>query len=98
MRFLVKAEVFESVVREDDVSRTHHAFAKKVKQIRESGKLLDGGIFADGRGGVFILDVDSARELMSLLAPELVEYCRVETRPLVTFDDLADLFKRQAGA
>ena len=98
MRFFVKAEVFESIMRDDDISRTRHAFAKKVKQIRESGKLLEGGVLADGRGGVFIVNVDSERELMGMLAPEIVDHCHVETRPLASFDDLLELFKRQGAA
>ncbi len=98
MRFFVKAEVFESIVRDDDIARARHAFAKKVKQIRESGKLVEGGVLADGRGGVFILDVESERELLGLIAPEMVDHCRVETHPLVSFDDLIELFKRQAAA
>lgn len=97
MRYFVKATAFDTVVRDDDIARTRHAFGAKVRQIKESGKMVEGGVLADGRGGVFIFDVDSHQELMGLLAPQLVDHFNVECHPLVSFEDLMDLFKRQGA-
>ncbi len=95
MRFFVKATAFDTIVRDDDIARTRHAFSAKIRQMKESGKLVEGGVFADDRGGVFIFDVDSHQELLSLLGPQLLDHFNVECHPLVSFEDLMELFKRQ---
>jgi hypothetical protein len=95
MRFFVKAEAFESIVRYEDIKVAREDFAKQLHHIHESGKLVAGGIYADGRGGVFILSVDSAQELFHLLMPGIIEHFRIESRPLVTFDDLFSIFAEQ---
>ena len=97
MRVLVKAEAFETITRNDEIMALRAAFASKIQQIRGSGKLVEGGIFADDRGGAFILDVASHTELFDLLAPEIVDAMRVECRPLVSFDDLFDMFSKHGA-
>lgn len=95
MRFFVKVSAFDSIVRDDDIRKTRRAFREKAEQIRESGKLVEGGAMADGRGGVFILEVGSHSELLSLLAPQIVDHFEVDCHPLVSFDELMELFARQ---
>lgn len=58
---------------------------------------MDGAVFADARGGYFILDIDSAQEYQELLG-DVVDLARVESHPLVSFEDLAAFFEKQASA
>lgn len=97
MRYFVRATVFESIVRDEDVAIVRERFASQLKKIRESGKLTEGGIFADGRGGIFILDVSSAVEVFDLLGTAIVDHFNVETHPLITFDELMEFFSRDTA-
>jgi hypothetical protein len=92
MRFFVKAEAFESIIHNEDIKSARADFARQLHHIHESGKMIAGGIFADGRGGVFILTVDSAQDLFHLLLPGIIERFHIESRPLVTIDDLLSAF------
>ena len=92
MRFFVKVEAFESIIRNEDIKLARADFARQLHHIHESGKMAAGGIFADGRGGVFIISADSAQDLFHLLLPGIIDHFHIESRPLITVDDLLSAF------
>ncbi len=95
MRFLITMKAFESITREEDVAVTRYSFAKQVTKLRDAGKLADGGIFADGRAGFLLVDVDSPNEMMHMLGGRILDHFRVESHPVVPFDELFELFKEE---
>lgn len=87
MRFLVTATAYETIVTPDAIQRLRETFLAKVREIRRSGKLIEGGHFVTDRAGFFLLDVARAEELFELLIP-LQDFCRVEARMVQSFDEL----------
>jgi len=87
MRFLVTATAFETIVTPEAIRRLREVFVKKVRQISGSGKLVEGGHIVARRSGFFLLDVDSADELMELLLP-LHDVCRIEAHVVESFEEL----------
>ena len=53
MKFLVTTEVFETIHKEEDLKRQSELIASEIKKIINSGKLVNGGQFADRRGLFF---------------------------------------------
>jgi muconolactone delta-isomerase len=86
MRFLVTATALETIVTPEAVRRLREVFLKKVRQMSESGKLVEGGHIVARRAGYFLLDVDSAEELMDLLVP-LHDFCRIEADVVESFEE-----------
>ena len=60
----------------------------------ESGKLVDGGQFADSRGHFFLIDVENEKEIIELLNRGLLDSCYVESHAIVSFKDLFKFFER----
>jgi hypothetical protein len=56
----------------------------------ESGKLVEGGQFADSRGHFFLIDVENEKELNR----GLLDSCYIESHPVVSFKDLFDFFEK----
>ena len=94
MRMLIIAQVFESIHKEDEVARLQKALGGQFGKIMESGKVESSGIFADGRGGFFVVNVDSAEEVMGLLGDTILDRMNVETHPVVQMDTLMEWFKK----
>ena len=81
MRILITFEVFDTVKGADDVKQAREAAGKQIQQIQNSGKLVEGGMFGDRRGGFLLLDIDKAVDLYELFGP-LLDSCRVESHPI----------------
>jgi hypothetical protein len=94
MKFLVTTEVFETIHKEEDLKRQADLITSQIKTIKNSGKLVSGGQFADKRGHFFVLDVENEIELMELLSRNILDSCKVESHPLVSFEDLFAFFER----
>ena len=92
MRFHVTIISFDSIHGEAAVQETRQLVGKKIQEIQQSGKLVSGGAFIDARGGYFVVDVDSATELLKLLSP-LHDVCHIETHPVMSFEDLGAFFQ-----
>lgn len=92
MRFHVTITSFEGITGDAEVQALRHMIGSKIQQIQQSGKLVDGGSFADRRSGYFVLDVGSATELFTLLVP-LHDFCHIETHPVVSFETLGAFFQ-----
>ncbi|MCX7016023.1 MAG: hypothetical protein NTW86_26280 [Candidatus Sumerlaeota bacterium] len=93
MRFLTTVIAFDSITGDKEIAALRQLFIKKIKAIRDSGKLIEGGAFVDARGGFLLLDVDSAAELQELLAP-LHDVAHIQARAINMFDDLGKLLKK----
>jgi hypothetical protein len=94
MRFLVTTEVFETIHKEEDLKRQAELITSQIKTIMNSGKLVNGGQFGDRRGHFFIINVANELELLELLGRNILDSCKVESLPIVSFEDLFAFFER----
>ena len=92
MKFNVKFEVFESLFKDDDVTKARERAGKAIGQIQSSGKLVDGGMFADGRSGYLLIEINQAKELMELLAP-FIDFVNIESHPVYSMEELKAFFE-----
>ena len=96
MRFHISVELRPTITRPEEVLAVRHAIGRQIAKISASGKMIDGGIYADARGGFFILDIDSPVEIMQLMAPAAHDYCSITCHPLATFEELGQVFEMLA--
>ena len=61
-------------------------------RIQKSGKVKESGVYADERGGFFIIDVDTPEELVGLVAP-ILDVVGITSHPIVSLDTLQKLFQ-----
>ena len=93
MQFFVGFEAFDTITGEA-VPRLRQEAGERIPRIVASGKVVASGIFVDQRGGFFVLDVDSAEELMDLISPTMVDNFHVTTHPLVSLEKLGEFFQK----
>ncbi len=93
MRFLVTTKVFETIQNAADLKRQAELVDEQIKRIMDSGKLVEGGQFADSRGHFFLIDVENEKEMLQLLNRGLLDSCYIESHPIVSFKDLFDFFE-----
>ena len=60
----------------------------------DSGKLVEGGQFADSRGHFFLIDVENEKEMLQLLNRGLLDSCYIESHPVVSFKIFSTSLKR----
>jgi hypothetical protein len=60
--------------------------------IMKSSKVTGSGIYADERGGFFIIDIDSPEELLTLIAP-FIDVISINSHPIVSMETLQKLFQ-----
>jgi uncharacterized protein YciI len=87
----------ETITDREKVMEVRQVGGKQLQEFMQSGKVRASGIFADARGGFFVLEVDSAEEVFDLFAPVL-DYIRIETHPLTTVEKLGEFLERDAMA
>jgi hypothetical protein len=75
MRFLVTTKVFETIRSASDLKRQAELVDAQIKRIMESGKLVEGGQFADSRGHFFLIDVENEKDMLQLLNRGLLDSC-----------------------
>ncbi len=92
MRFIVNFELFENITSQEDVAHARQIAGKQLQHIQSSGKLVEGGMFGDKRGGFFILDLDKAADLYDLLG-SMMDMCRIQCHPVLSFQELGEFFK-----
>ncbi len=93
MRFFIKFEMFETLTSESDVNRVRGGVGRQIQQVQNSGKLVEGGMFGDKRGGFLVLDIDKSSDLYELLGGIILDNCYVESHPVVSFKELMEFFK-----
>jgi hypothetical protein len=66
-----------------------------INAIMKSGKVKESGLYADERGGFFIIDIDSSEELIRLLVP-IIDFVAITSHPILSIDALPKLFQEMA--
>jgi hypothetical protein len=94
MRFFVKFEVFETVTGDAEVKRIREAAGSQIQKAQNSGKLVEGGMFGDKRGGFLLLDLDKSSDLYELLGGAILDNCQIESHPVLSFEELTEFFKK----
>jgi hypothetical protein len=93
MLMMVQFEAFDTIVGERAIDSLRKGAGKQIEVIAKSGKLKMGGIYATKRGGFLVLDVANGREIMDLLGAPIGDHFRIESIPLVSFEELAEFYK-----
>ena len=88
MRFLLTARAFETTHSKEDVRKLRENVGKGYGRIKESGKLVESGVFGDQRGGFFLVDVNTAAEIHEVLGPEFLDNFTIEAHPIAAWDEL----------
>ena len=84
--------VYESITERDAIPRLRKIAGEMVQRVGASGKAESVGIFPGKRGGYFVLNVDSAEELMELVG-DAHEVFDVSWSPVVSPETLGDFFE-----
>jgi hypothetical protein len=70
-------------------------FVEQINVIMKSGKVKESGLYADERGGFFVIDIDTPEELIRLLAP-ILDGISVTSHPILPVDSLQKLLQEIA--
>ena len=97
MQIFTKYVTQETITDREKVMEVRQVGSRALQQIMQSGKVRASGVFADSRGGFFVLEVDSSEEVFDLFAP-ILDYIRIETHPLTTVEKLQEFLERDATA
>jgi uncharacterized protein YciI len=95
VQIFTKYDTQETITDREKVMEVRQVGGKQLQEILQSGKVRASGVFADTRGGFFVLDVESAEEVFDLFSPVL-DYIRIETHPLTTVEKLGEFLERDA--
>ncbi len=68
-------------------------FMEQIDAIMKSGKVKYSGIYADERGGFFIIEIDSPEELKRFTLP-INDVSKITTHPIVPLEVIAQLFQK----
>jgi hypothetical protein len=93
MQLYVQFTVFEHLTGKDTVAHLRYVVGEQLGTIKQSGKLVSGGIFADARGGYMVLNINDSTELGTLLGGAFIDHFNIVSHPLMTFDQLGEFFK-----
>ncbi len=97
MRFIVRIPELDSALYESDGRESHEELFHLVGKLFRSGKLVDGGLLADDRGGFLLMEADSCSEHEALLKATFdSSRYHVESHPILSLSNLKDLFKNLA--
>ena len=85
MKLYVGFEIFDTVIRPDDVNRAIDTFTEAMNKLSDT--IESGGVFAGKRGGYMVLNLATEDEAFHALA-ELVDFGTFEIQPLASFETL----------
>jgi len=94
MRFIVRIPELDSTLYGDDSRRSPGELLQVLRDLRDSGTLLEGGLLADDRGGFLLMEADSCSQLDSVLrsAFDPSRYT-VESHPILPLENLVALLE-----
>ncbi len=95
MKFLVTWKVFDSFTGEA-ARQIRVGIGPGMQQLLASPKIKDFGLFGGVRGGYFILEVDTAEEILGTLGPEILDSGSIEVYPIATPQAVGALFGQWA--
>jgi len=75
-----------------DAPTVHKISMDTLNAILKSSKVTGSGIYADERGGFFIIDIDSPEELLTLIGP-IIDVISITSHPIVSLETLQKLFQ-----
>jgi len=93
MRIFANFEVYRTITDKDAIPRLRQIAGETVQRIMGSEKVENAGIFPGKRGGYFVLNVDSAEELMELIGNGH-EIFNVTWNPVVSPETLGEFFQQ----
>ena len=93
MRIFANFEAYSSITDRDAIPRLRQIAGEMVQRLMGSGKVESAGVFPGKRGGYFVLNVDTAEELMELVG-DAHEVFEVKWNPVVSPEALGDFFQQ----
>jgi hypothetical protein len=75
-----------------DAPAIQKSFIEQIDVIMKSGKVKDSGLYADERGGFFVIDVNTPEELLRLFAP-ILDAISVNAHPIISVELLPKLLQ-----
>jgi hypothetical protein len=94
VELFVEIEVFETIVKDEEIKRVRERFGAQLNKIMASGKLVASGFFAEKRGGFLILNVNSNEDVVELLGV-LIESFRIKVHPVMPLEKVLELFTKE---
>lgn len=94
MKFHLEFRIFETITSRDAVLETRAALENRVKVLTKSGKLLDGGIYADWRGGYMIIEANTGAELLDCVGEDLADRAHMDAHPILSFQEIGEYFAK----
>jgi len=91
VQLFIELEVFNTVIKDEDIRQVRNVFGKQMQMMMDSGKMVANGFFAGKRGGYIILNADSTEEVVKLLGI-MIEYFRFKVHPVMPLDKVPELF------
>ena len=91
MQLFIELEVFDTVVKDEDIRHVRNVFGKQMQKITASGKMDANGFFTEKRGGYMILNINSAEEVAELLGP-MLEFFHFKVHPVMPLEKVPELF------
>ena len=95
MRFIVRIPELDSALYDDSGKVSHLDLFRILGKLENSGKLIEGGLLADDRGGFLLMEADSCSEhealLLSIFDP--ARYT-VESHPTLPLRKLTSLVEK----
>jgi len=79
------------------VPRLRQEAGEVMQRLMSSGKVVASGIFVDKRGGFWVLEVESAEELVELFNPTMVDNFHITMHPLISVEKLGEFFQKWAN-
>ena len=95
MRMFLRVEARDALIDPAHIATARESFSEAMGKIMGSGKVEASGVFADARGGIFILDVADESEIAEWLWG-VIDVAEAETHPLMTGEQLQEFFAREA--
>lgn len=76
------------------MQRQTNLIGQQIQRIMDSGKMIEGRQFADGRGQFFLIEVNNEVDLLQLLNRGILDSCYVKSHPILSFKELFDFFEK----
>ena len=93
MQMLIECRAFETIVG-DMVAKLQHDVGATLQRVTTSGKMVAGGVFADGRGIFLLMNITEPSDLFDLLGVEIYDSCRIDIHPIISFEKLGEFFAK----
>lgn len=91
MRFHVTFTVRDSIPL-SEIAGVQNRIGDTIQKLLKTGKVKESGLLIEDRKGFFVIEADSAEELINWLAP-LYDVAKLDVSPIVQFDVLPKIFE-----